>query len=180
MQEHNAKQNPLPSGMGSVKTWTERLLKTLMDKQVNVLSTYTEEKRLQGFGRAAKVIIDGSGGGVFDLWFCEDGVRLKPPDVPVKNIVYLTENTLFNLVTPEVDLGELVKMVEREGIEKAAAGMHPRLSFREALANGSIRISGNKADVDSEEISQILEQVVLKLAFPLVIQGMLRTTQKKK
>ncbi|MDO9333787.1 MAG: hypothetical protein Q7T57_04620 [Dehalococcoidales bacterium] len=161
-------------------TWTERLLKTLMDKQVNVLATYAEEKRVLGYGRAAKVIIDGAGGGVFDLMFAETGICLKPPDVPVKNIVYLTENTLFNLVTPEVDLGELVKMVERDGIEKAAVGLHPRLSFREALANGSIRISGDKADVDSEELAQILEKVVLTLAFPVVIQGILRTTQKKK
>lgn len=160
-------------------TWVKNFLDRLMTIQSDVIYDIPEEKRKEGYGRAAKMIIDGPEGGIFDLWFTESGVQEKPPDVSIKTSVYMTETTLLNLITPDADLDTLVSLIDKEGgIDKAVPQLYPRLDFRTALANRLITVSGDKPDVDSEEWAQIIERVLLKIAFPLVIRGVMRRARK--
>ncbi|MBA7663524.1 hypothetical protein ES703_71569 [subsurface metagenome] len=126
-------------------------------------------------GRAAKLIIDGPEGCIRELWFCEEGMRSKPPDVEIKNIIYMTEDVLLDLITPNVDTNTLVALVEnRGGIEAAISQIYPRLDFRTALANRLVTIDGERPDVDSEEWAQIIEKFLLRIAFPIVVRGLLK------
>lgn len=160
--------------------WVKGLLDRLVSIQDTVLGDFPEEKKQAGYGRAAQLIIDGPEGGVFDLCFCEQGVKPRPDDMAIKNVVYMSEETLLDLLTPNVELDKLTDIVEKEGgVNKAIMQLYPRLDFRTAVANRLITISGDKSDIDSEEWARILETVMLKLAFPIVIRGMLRTKQKK-
>lgn len=160
--------------------WVANFLNRIMAIQGNILYDYPEEKKEVGYGRAAELIIDGPEGGVFELWFCEEGVRPKPPGVEIKNEVYMSEETLLDLITPDLDLDSLVKVIEREGtIEDAVTHLYPRLDFRTGLANGLVTVGGEMSDVDSEEWSRILENVLLKIAFPIVIKGLLRKAQRR-
>ncbi|GAI05890.1 unnamed protein product, partial [marine sediment metagenome] len=73
----------------------------------------------------------------------------------------------------------LVDLIDKEGsIDKVIPQLYPRLDFRTALANRLITVSGDKPDVDSEEWAQIIEKVILKIAFPLVVRGVLRRARK--
>jgi len=162
------------------KGWVGNFLDRVMAIQANVLYDIPEEKRQQGYGRAAKMIVDGPGGGIFEFWFSEK-LEPKPPDVPIKNTVYMSEDTLLNLITPDVDLDTLVSLIKRTGgVKEAISQLYPRLDFRTALANRLITISGDTADVDSEEWAQLIEKAVLKIGFPIVIRGMLRKAREKK
>ncbi len=161
-------------------SWVKNFFDRLLSIQGNALYEFPEEKRQQGYGRAAKMIIDGPEGGIFNLWFTEAGLQEKPPDVPIKTEVYMLEDTLLNLITPDVDLDTLVALIEKESsIEKVITQLYPRLDFRTGLANRLITVSGDKPDVDSEEWAQLIETVLLKIAFPIVVRGMLRTGRKK-
>lgn len=166
--------------MKEEKGWVKNFLDRLITIQTDVLYDIPEEKRQQGYGRAAKLIIDGPEGGVFDLWFSESGVQEKPPDMPTKTSVYMSEDTLLNLITPDVDSEALVGLVEKSGgISEAIPQLYSRLDFRTGLANNLIVVSGDKPDVDSEEWAQIIEKVLLKIAFPIVVRGILRKTKTK-
>jgi len=161
--------------------WVENFLNRLMNRQGSVLVDVPEEKQKAGYGRSAELIVDGPGGGVFSLWFCEQGVRPKPENVEIKNQVYMTEETLLDLITPDLELDSLIEAIEKKGgiMEEAIPSLYPRLDFRTALANGLITISGEVADVDSEYWSRILENVLLRIAFPIVVKGLLRKAEKK-
>lgn len=159
--------------------WVKNFLDRAIGIQSSVLYDLPEEKRKQGYGRAAKLIVGGPGGGIFELWFCEEGVKPKPPRVAIKNTVYMTEETLLDCITPSVDTDTLVALIEREGgIEGAIYRLYPRLNFRTALANRLITIDGEKPDVDSEEWAQIIEKFLLKIAFPMVIRGLMKKKGK--
>lgn len=153
--------------------WVKNFLDRAMGSQSSILHDFPEEKRKGGYGRAAKLIIDGPGGGMFELWFCEDGIKPKPPEVAIKNTIYMTVDTLLDLITPNVDTDTLVALIEREGgIERAIYRVYPRLDFRTALANRLVSIDGDRPDVDSEEWAQIIEKFLLKIAFPMVVGGL--------
>lgn len=159
--------------------WVANFLNRLMAVQYNVLYDVSEERRKAGYGRAAQVIVKGPAGGIFNLWFCEQGVRPKPESVKIKNVVYMTDDTLLDMITPDLDLDTLISVIEREGsIDNAAAYLYPRLDFRTAVANNLVTISGDRSDVDSEEWARILENVLLKIAFPIVIRGLLKKGQR--
>ena len=161
--------------------WVKSLLDRLVSIQDTVLGNFSEEKKQAGYGRAAQLIIDGPEGGVFDLCFSEQGVKPRPDDMAIKNVVYMSEETLLDLLTPNVELDKLPDIVKKEGgVNKAIMQLYPRLDFRTAVANRLITISGDKSDIDSEEWARILETVMLKLAFPIIIRGMLRTKQEKR
>jgi hypothetical protein len=160
--------------------WVANFVDKLMAAQDSVLAEVAEETKKQGYGRAARVIVDGPQGGIFELWFCEQGVRPKPPNVQIKNTVYLTEDTLLDLITPNIKIDELVNLIETHGLAKTMPKLLPRLDFRTALANGSIKVSGDHSDVDSEEWSQILDKVLLRVAFPIVVQGLLRKAKTRR
>ncbi len=161
-------------------SWVHNFFKRAMAIQMNVLYDFSEEKRQAGYGRAARVIIDGPGGDIFDLWFCEQGVKPKPENVEIKNTVYMTEDTLLNLITPDVDLDILFEMVDKEGLENVLTRIYPRLDFRTAIANDLVVVSGETSDIDSEEWSRIIENVILKIAFPIVLKGLLRKMSKER
>lgn len=155
--------------------WVENFLSRCVQIQSSVLYDFPEEKRRQGYGRAAKLIVDGPEGCIKEIYFCEEGVKPKPEDVPVKNTVYMSEETLLNLITPDVDTDALVSLVEKAGsIESATFQLYPRLNFRTAVANHLVVVSGDKADVDSEEWAQIIERFLLRIAFPIVIRAIMK------
>lgn len=167
--------------------WVSNFLERIVSIQSDVLFDFPEDKRKQGYGRAARLIVDGPEGCIRELWFCEKGVQPKPPNVPVKTEVYMADNTLLDLITPDIDTDRLVALVEEYGgvdaISEAELALvtqqlYPRLDFRTALANRLISIGGDTPDVDSEEWAQIIEKVLLKVAFPLVVKAMLREKKK--
>lgn len=159
--------------------WVENFLKRCMSLQSSVLYDFPEEKRRQGYGRATKLIVDGPGGGVFELWFCENGIQPKPEGVAIRNPVYMKEETLLNLITPNIDLETLVSLVEKAGsIENITLQLYPRLDIRTALANRLVVVGGDKPDIDSEEWAQILEKFLLKIAFPIVVRALLIKAKK--
>jgi hypothetical protein len=155
------------------KTWVANFFQRVMEMQNSVLVSVSDDKKKKGYGRAAKIIVDGPGGDIIDVWFCEQGLKPKPPDVEIKNTIYMTKDTLLDLITPDVELDELVRRVEKEGLKSALMSLFPRLDFRTAYANGYITVSGGTQDVDTEEWAQILDHVLLKIAFPIVVDGML-------
>lgn len=163
--------------------WVKNFLDSLLGAQDEVVGMVSETKRQEGYGRAAELIVDGPEGGVFPLWFCETGVQPKPETVPIKNTVYLTEDCLLDLITPDLkgldlDVDSLRQLVAREGMDRVAMKLYPRLDFRTAYANGLIRVSGDKSDVDSEEWARLIEHALVKIGFPIVIRGMMRKRKK--
>lgn len=161
-------------------SWVHNFFKRAMAIQMNVLYDFPEEKRQAGYGRAAKIIVQGPEGGVFDLWFCEQGVKPKPENVEIKNTVVMTEDTLLDLITPNLGINDLLEKVDREGLEKALTRIYPRLDFRTAIANGLVVVDGETSDIDSEEWSRIIENVLLKIAFPIVVKALLRKMSKER
>lgn len=160
--------------------WVQNFINRCISVQQGVLYDFPEEKRRQGYGRAGKLIVDGPNGGIFELWFTERGIEPKPEGVPIKNTIYMTEATLLDLITPDVDLDTLVGFVEKTGsIENATFQLYPRLDFRTALANSLVVVSGDKPDVGSEEWAQIIEKFLLKIAFPIVIRGLVKKGRGK-
>lgn len=161
-------------------SWVENFLDHCMRIQSSILQDIPEEKREQGYGRAAKLIVDGPGGCIRELWFSEAGIGPKPKNVLLKNTIYMTVDTLLNLITPDIDLDTLVSLIEKAGgIESITYQLYPRLDFRTALAHGLVIVSGDTADVDSEEFAQIIENFLLKIAFPMVIRGLLKSRRVK-
>lgn len=160
--------------------WVEIFLKSAMRHQPLILYDFPEERRRQGYGRAAKVIVDGQNGGIFLLWFCEEGLQPKPPEVPIKNNLYMTEDTLLDMAIPSVDIETLVTLVDKEGMEGAIYQLYPRLDFRTAYANRLISIDGDKPDVDSEEWAQITDKFHLKIAFPITVPGLVKKGRERK
>lgn len=156
-------------------SWVKNFLDRCMSTQPKILYDFPEEKRREGYGRAAKLIIDGPQGGIFEIWFCEEGIQPKPAEVVIKNTVYMSEDTLLNLITPNVDTDTLVALIEKTGgIERAIPQLYPRLDFRTAFANRLISIDGDRSDVDSEEWAQIIDKFLLKIAFPIVVRGLVK------
>ena len=161
-------------------TWVENFFAAAERLQTTALYNFSEEVRRRGYGRAAKIIVDGANGGIFYRWFCEDGLRPKPDDVPVRNTVYLTEDTLLDLITPDVKLDALVALVEKEGsIERALLRLHPRLDIRTAVAHRLFVVDGDTPDIDSELWAQIYEKFLLKIAFPMAVRAMLAKGKKE-
>jgi hypothetical protein len=158
-----------------MSSWVANFIDGCKTLQKGVLLEFPEQKRREAHGRAAKLIIDGPQGGVWELWFTNDaGIADKPADVPIKNTIYMREDTLLDLITPDVDIETLVQIIEQEGLATAIYRLRPRLNFRTALANRLVTVDGEKPDVDSEEWAQIIEKFLTKIAFPMVIEAMLK------
>lgn len=160
--------------------WVANFIDRSKNLQKSILYEVPETKRKEAYGRAARLIVDGPEGGKWDLWFTEDGIADKPDDVPIKNTIYMLEGTLLDLITPDVDTDTLVQVIEEEGgLDKAVYRLRPRLDFRYALANGLVVFDGERPDVDSEEWSQIIEKFLNRIAFPMVIRGLLKAKEKR-
>lgn len=173
--------------------WVASLLRGCMASQNKLLDKFPETERQKGYGFACQLVISGEGGGVFDLWFCENGLQPKPPSVPLRNTVTLPSETLFDLVTPDVSslvyrcdneehrgLAALAKMTEVDGEDKVLPRLRPRLSLRKAVANQLIEFGGGKPDIDSEMWSSIFDKVIYELAFPIVIKGLIKQGKKQR
>lgn len=180
------------------RTVIEKLLYDMVLKeQGKFLAMVPEEKRKQGYGRAATVIIDGPQGGVFDLWFTEQGIMPKPIEVPVKNRVWMTESTFWECVTPDLSKLErrdvkgnviatgmevLVGVMEKDGIEYVLKNLvpqlGPRLDFRNALSKQLITMDGDTSIYDSEEWAQAIEKLILGKIFPIIVRAMAQAEKK--
>jgi hypothetical protein len=164
-----------------------------MASQSKLLAKFPEDQRKNGYGFACQLVISGDGGGVFDLWFCEKGLQPKPPEVPLRNTVTLSTETLFDLLTPDVSslvyrrdneecrgLAALAKMAEVDGEDQILPRLRPRLYLRKAVANQLIEFGGEKPDIDSEMWSSIFDRVIYDLAFPIVIKGLINQGKKQR
>ena len=177
--------------------WVARLLKGCMDSQYKLLGEFPETERKKGYGFACQLVVSGDEGGVFDLWFCEKGLQPKPPEVPLRNTVTISVDTLFDLITPDVSslifhgnteeyrgLAALARMTEKmteaDVESKVLPRLRPRLNFRKAYANGLIEFGGDKPDIDSEMWSVLFDKVIYGLAFPIVIKGMISQGKKQR
>lgn len=118
----------------------------------NVMVRVVEDKPLvdlpeslqQVNGRAAQLIIDGLGGGTYDIWFISGVLRPKPDDVPLRNTIWLLEDTFFFLVIGKIELGA-------------------------TRARNQILISGETSLYDSIEFQNFWDQIVNKLR-PVVLR----------
>lgn len=152
----------------------EYFFKGVMKLQKNVLYEFPEGQRAKGYGRAARAIIDGENGGIFLLWFCENGIEPKPEDVAIRNEIYMKESTLWDLVTPDVKLDALVALIKEEGsLQRALYRLRPRLYITTAFANRLISVGGDNPDIDSEAWAQIIDKSLIKVAFPITVEALL-------
>lgn len=177
--------------------WVARLLRACMASQSKLLDKFPEVERKKGYGFACQLVVNGEGGGVFDLWFCDQGLQPKPPEVPLRNTVTISTDTLFDLITPDVSelmwhrkneehrgLAALAKMTEgmtdADVESKVLPRLRSRLHFRRAVANQLIEFGGEKPDIDSEMWSVIFDKVIYELAFPIVIKGLISQGKKQR
>jgi hypothetical protein len=160
--------------------WVKDFFDSVIKLQGKILYDFPEAERKEGYGNAARVIIPGPEGGIFFLWFTEKGVDYKPDDVPVRNTVYFdSEDTLLDIITPDISLEKLVRLVSEGSIDAVATKLHPRIDPRTAIFNGRISIGNDdptvaSPDIDSEKWAQIFEKFVHGVAFPLTIKQMLK------
>jgi hypothetical protein len=160
--------------------WVANFINSAISMQSKVLFQFPESERAKGYGYAAKFIVEGPEGGVFYLWFSDKGIGYKPDNIPVRNELYCNEDTLLDIITPKITAEELVDLIKKEGTkEKAIPRLRPRLEIRSAFAHGDIWMPGNNPDIDTEMWSQIWEKFVYGIAFPLVIENMLRKRVRK-
>lgn len=167
-----------------------KLLDKVLKDQAEFMALIPEEKRKQGYGRAAQLVIEGPHGGTFDLWFTETGIAQKPPDVPLTNHAWMTEETFRDCITPDLDPLErrdangrvivtgpeaLADNLEKNGLkyvlEHVMPTLKPRLFFRDALAWQLIIVDGDTSAYDSEEWAQVLEKLIIGKLFPRVVRA---------
>ena len=152
--------------------WFSNFLVKAMNIQEIALADVPEEKKAQGYGRAAQLIIDGCG--IYEIAFTKRGLVPKPEDIEIKNAIYASEETMLDLITPDIDVDDLQRMIKAKGMDYALSRLHPRLNFRAAIANHLITFDGERPDVDSEEWSQIIDRFLNKIAFPFVVRSLVK------
>ncbi len=182
--------------MPQKQTTIAQLLDKVLKSQGDVLNRVPEERRKQAYGRAATVVIDGPNGGQFDLWFTEEGIAPKPKDVETKNRVWMTEDTFWDCITPDISkierrtpdgtvratgmqvLAEALEKDRREGSEYVTKyllpKLMPRLDFRYAMSKQLIVVEGEMSAYDSEEWAQAIEGLVLGKIFPIMARAMVQ------
>ena len=180
--------------MPEKQTTIAKLLDKVLKSQGDVLAQVSEEKRKQVYGRAAAVFIDGPNGGEFNLWFTKEGIAYKPPEVETKNRVWMTEDTFWDCITPDISrierrdgkgevlatgmqvLAEAMEKDQKDGTEYVVKyllpKLTPRLDFRYAMSKQLIVIEGEMSAYDSEEWAQAIENLVLKKIFPIMARAM--------
>jgi hypothetical protein len=162
--------------MGWVKDFFDQVIKL----QGKILHDFSEAERREGYGNAARVIVPGPEGGIFYLWFTERGIDYKPADIPVRNTLYIgTEDTLLNMITPDVSLEELVCLIQEESVDAVATKLKPLLDPRTAFSNGLIFIGNEDPNTittanDSERWAQVFDKFLHGVAFPITIRQMLK------
>ena len=167
---------------GDKDGWVANFFRGGMRLQKNILYDFPESERMKGYGYAAKVIIDGPGGGIFLLWFNEEqGIAPKPASVPIRNTLYGTTESLLDIITPDIKLEELVALIEREGtLDRAIVRLRPRLDPRTAFANGLFWMADGNPDIDSEMWSKIWERFIYGIAFPLTVRTLLKKAKPRR
>jgi len=111
---------------------------------------------------------------VFDK---DTGIGWKEDDSPFRNELWMSEETLRQLITPDLSLDDVAKLAggrapgeSLQELLKAPAELDPRV----ARANGLVKIGGDASLYDSEEILQIIEEVLERRLKPLAAQALLR------
>jgi hypothetical protein len=124
------------------RQWVRPLLERAMALQRELLKEYPLEKRAEGHGRAACLIVEGQG--TYYLVFDKNnGLQWKPDGMPVRNTIWTTESALQDLL-----LG--------------------RVSLDEAVRHGLVKVSGEHSLYDTGEFLEIWEKVVERILRPLV------------
>ncbi len=172
--------------------WVAKQLKGMIAKQGPIIARFPEAERQSGYGFACRLIVNGEGGGAFDLWFCEHGLQPKPDGIALRNIVTTDEDTIFDLWTPDVSSVRAVKGgVDVKGIEALEilarrdpggilSQIVPRLTLRQAIALGLFQFAGDMPDIDSEMWCKIFDKVVKKLSFPIVVESLIIVANQRK
>lgn len=163
--------------------WFADTLRGFMGLQGRMLGQFTEEERQRAYGFACRLIVDGPGGGIFLLWFCQKGIQPKPLDVPVRNQVYIPEQTVFDMINPELEslggLEGLADLIDHEGMANALLKLRPRLPIQKAISNQEIIFDGERPDIDQEMWARIFDNM-LKIVFPMVVRGLYALAKKKR
>ena len=171
--------------------WVADLLRGCIKNQPTILSQFTDQEKTEAQGFGCRMVITGEGGGVFDLMFGDAGIQPKPFEVPLRNIVQLSENTLLDVIYPDltnlrvkeghreiIGLEALAYYIENDGIETVIAKLRPRKTLARALANQDIMFDGENSDIDSVVWSRIFDKVLYGVAFPLVIRSIWKPKKK--
>jgi hypothetical protein len=191
--DNDNKDNWAVVGKGST---VYKLLNKCFDRQKVVVDRLPEKERKKLYGFACQFIVKGkeSEGGIFNLWFCSEGIQPKPPDAPLRNYVILSYDTFLNLFTPDYDSlkaitpnGErlagfdaLSYYIENGMFKDILPTLKPVQSFNNAMANGSIEFGGVMPDIDSAKWGEMVNEVLYEIAFPMVVEGLMETTKSKK
>lgn len=185
--------------------WVSNLLKGCIRAQNKVLEEFTEDEKRKGYGFACKLIVEGDEGGVFNLWFCQEGIQPKPDDIPLRTTVAFINfrrddgtmqdgaQTLIDIVTPDYSsmiadtpngllrgMEALAYLVEHYGLDKIISQLRPRETFGHAYSNHKIVFGGQFPDIDSAMWGNILDKVLYEIAFPLVVLGLAKSGSGKK
>jgi hypothetical protein len=171
--------------------WVADLLRGCIKNQPTILSQFTEQEKMESQGFGCRMVVTGEDGGVFDLMFGEAGIQPKPPEVPIRNIVQLSEGTLLDVIYPDltnlrvktdgreiIGFEALAYYIEHDGIETMIAKLRPRKTLARALANQDIMFDGENPDIDSVVWSRIFDKVLYGVAFPLVIRTIWKPGKK--
>jgi hypothetical protein len=76
-------------------------------------------------------------------------------------------------------LDALLSLVKEEGsLQRALYRLRPRLYITTAFANRLISVSGDNPDVDSEVWAQVIDKSLVKVAFPITAEAMLKGGRK--
>ncbi len=179
--------------------WVCKQIVHIMGKQDSVLGMFSEDERRKGYGFVCRVIIQGDGGGIFDLWFCEHGIQPKPAEVrledSLRNIIKMHSDTLYKMLAPDLDdfkvnwhgaelagmeaLSTLLEDKGEEAIRAIVSGLKPMLPPRSAYASGLISISGEQPDIDSEMWAKVFDAAFPRVLESLVVESLLKASKKK-
>ena len=184
--------------------WVAKTLEACMAQQTNVLVKFSEDEKKAGYGFACQLMVgkienrefyECEDGGTFNLYFNDKGVQPKPPEVQVRNVVCIDVDTLFDIIMPDWEqvkasteegevqgLQAVLAIFEDGGWDVLLPQLRPRMTIGEAIANGKILFGGDKPDVDSEMWSKMSEAVLVGLAYPLALKGLIAVAkdQRKK
>ena len=134
---------------------------------------------------ACRLIVVGEGGGVFDFMFSEaSGIQPKLPDVPLRNKVFLTIETLQDLVYPDltelraqngsdekVGLAALLYLIKNKGVDDILPQLKPRMTLAKALGEGEIEFDGENPDIDFIKWRKIFDKLLVKVALPIMVKS---------
>jgi hypothetical protein len=142
------------------KDWILSIFETLIAQESSVLGMFSSEKKADATGRSASLFIDWQGQNGWNikeysfLFTAEHGVQWKPDKLEVRNGIYMSENTFYELA--------------RGRLEPEDARMH-----------GLIKIAGDSSFYDGLEFQQIWSKIKEKLLGPIVDKALAEEAKRR-